>query len=125
MTDQTKKLSEQEEQVIEQCGTEPRFSSDLLDIEEDGIFKCKKCGQQLFTTKQKYESGTGWPSFWDAIDDTAIEKRKDESLGSTRTEAVCSNCGAHLGHIFDDGPADKTGKRYCINGISLEFEGEE
>lgn len=124
MADQTRELNDEEEQVIEKCGTEPRFSSDLLDIEEDGVFRCKKCGQELFTTDKKYDSGTGWPSFWDVIDEDAIEKKKDRKLVRTRTEVVCSNCGAHLGHVFDDGPQDKTGKRYCINGISLEFEEE-
>lgn len=116
-------LSEREREVIENCGTEPRFSSDLLDVEEDGVFRCKRCGQELFTTEEKYESGSGWPSFWDAKQD-AIEKQEDDSHGMKRTEVVCGNCGAHLGHVFDDGP-EPTGKRYCINGISLEFEEDE
>jgi len=125
MSDQGRELSEKEEEVIEKCGTEPRFSSDLLDVEEEGVFRCKKCGQELFRTEQKYDSGTGWPSFWDVIDEDAVNKRRDEGLIRSRTEVVCSNCEAHLGHVFNDGPSDKTGKRYCINGISLKFEEEQ
>jgi len=120
----SQELSKKERDVIEECGTEPRFSSDLLDIEDEGVFKCKKCGQKLFTTDKKFDSGTGWPSFWDAADEDAVELQTDKSEGMTRTEVTCSNCGAHLGHVFNDGPQDKTGKRYCINGIALKFEGE-
>ena len=121
--DMSEKLSDQEKEVIEKCGTEPCFSSDLLDEKRDGVFKCKKCGQKLFDSETKYESGTGWPSFWDAKND-AVEKKIDNSHGMNRTEVVCGNCGAHLGHVFNDGPEEKTGKRYCINGIALNFEQE-
>lgn len=110
-------LDTKEKNVIEQCGTEPPFSSELLEVEDDGVFTCKKCGQELFDSDTKFESGTGWPSFWDMIDG-AVDKKPD----GRRTEVVCSNCGGHLGHVFNDGPSDKTGKRYCINGLSLEFK---
>ncbi len=115
-------LNEEEKQVIEACGTEPRFSSDLLDEKRDGTFHCKKCGQALFSSNHKFESGSGWPSFYDVLDAENIEKKEDGSHGMSRTEVVCSNCGAHLGHLFEDGPEEDTGLRYCINGIALEFE---
>ena len=117
-------LDEKEKKVIEQCGTEPRFSSDLLDEKRDGKFKCKKCGQALFSSDHKFESGSGWPSFYEVLDAENIEKREDKSHGMKRTEVVCSNCEAHLGHLFEDGPEEETGLRYCINGIALEFEAE-
>lgn len=118
-------MNEKEKEVIEKCGTEPKFSSDLLDKDEKGLYKCKKCGQELFSSKHKFDSGTGWPSFYDLINKDSVEIKKDESKGMVRKEVVCSECGAHLGHVFNDGPSNKTGKRYCINGISLEFEGDK
>lgn len=117
MVEMGEDLSRKEREVIEKCGTEPRFSSDLLDIDEPGTFKCKKCGHELFSTEEKYDSGTGWPSFYDAMEGS-VEKERDDT---GRMEVRCSRCGAHLGHVFEDGP-EPTGKRYCINGIAMEFE---
>ncbi|WP_336364074.1 peptide-methionine (R)-S-oxide reductase MsrB [Halalkalicoccus salilacus] len=117
-------LSSDEYRILRECGTEPRNSSELLDIEGDGVFRCAGCGQVLFTTDEKFGSGTGWPSFWDPVDNDAVETQPDHSHGMTRTEVVCGDCGGHLGHVFDDGP-EPTGKRYCINGIALRFEDEE
>jgi peptide-methionine (R)-S-oxide reductase len=116
-------LDDEQYQILRECGTEPRFSSDLLDVEEPGTFRCAGCGRALFRTEEKFESGTGWPSFWDPADDDAVEAKPDHSHGMTRTEVVCSDCGGHLGHVFDDGP-EPTGKRYCINGVALEFDAE-
>lgn len=118
-------LSGKEREVIEECGTEPRFSSELLDEDREGLFVCKKCGQELFSSEHKFESGSGWPSFYDVFDAENVEKKKDKSHGMTRTEVLCSNCGAHLGHVFNDGPENETGLRYCINGVALEFEADK
>ncbi len=117
------KLSEEEYRVLREAGTEPKFSGDYVDHEGDGTYVCAGCGQELFDSDHKFHSGTGWPSYWDAVDSGAVETRVDTSHGMRRTEVVCSNCGGHLGHVFDDGP-EPTGERYCINSVALEFEPE-
>jgi peptide-methionine (R)-S-oxide reductase len=120
-----KELTPEQYQVVRGKGTEAPFTSGLNDVKEAGTFKCVACGQPLFSSESKFDSGTGWPSFDRPMDGDAVETEADNSLLMRRTEVLCSRCDAHLGHVFDDGPADTTGKRYCINGCSLEFDPEE
>ena len=112
-----KKLTPEQYHILREKGTEAPFSSELLNA-HDGMFMCAVCGQQLFEAGSKFESGTGWPSFDKALPG-AVEFKKDTEMGMERTEVVCANCGSHLGHVFDDGPAATTGKRFCINGACL------
>ncbi|WP_336337984.1 peptide-methionine (R)-S-oxide reductase MsrB [Haloarcula brevis] len=116
-------LSDEEYRILREAGTEPRFSSDLIDVKDEGVFTCAGCGAELFDSDEKFESGTGWPSFWDVYQEGNVETRPDNSHGMQRTEVVCAECGGHLGHVFDDGP-EPTGKRYCINGAALDFDSE-
>ena len=112
-----KKLTPEEFRILREKATEAPFTSSLVDNHDKGMFSCKACGQELFSSDAKFDSGTGWPSFDQAIPG-AVEFHEDSSYGMTRTEAVCSRCSSHLGHVFDDGPAS-TGKRFCINGACL------
>lgn len=112
-------LSEAEYQVLRQEDTERPFTSDLLHEKRDGTFTCAGCDLPLFSSTTKYESGTGWPSFWEPLPD-AVATRTDYKLFLARTEVHCRRCGGHLGHVFDDGPPP-TGQRYCMNGIALDF----
>tara|TARA_Y100000816_G_scaffold77864_1_gene52888 strand:+ start:311 stop:694 length:384 start_codon:yes stop_codon:yes gene_type:complete len=118
-------LTEEELIVLRDKGTERAFSGKFDSFYEDGTYKCKNCGQELFKSETKYNAGCGWPSFFEAVNEKAIIYREDHSiLGRPRTEILCSNCEGHLGHVFDDGPVDKTGLRYCVNSISLDFDSE-
>ena len=113
-----KKLTPEQYHILREKGTEAPGSSPLLHEKGKGMFTCAVCGAQLFSSDAKFDSGTGWPSFDKAIPG-AVELRPDNELGMERTEVICSNCGSHLGHVFDDGPAQTTGKRFCINGACL------
>jgi len=106
--------------ITRQAGTESPYSSPLLNVHENGTFECVCCDLPLFSSKTKFESGTGWPSFWAPIDKRNVLERTDHTLSETRTEVLCARCDAHLGHVFDDGPMP-TGLRYCMNGVALKF----
>jgi peptide-methionine (R)-S-oxide reductase len=111
-------------QVLRQHATEPRGSSPLNKEKREGTFKCAGCGQPLFTSDTKYESGSGWPSFYEPLSDDSVGETVDRSYGMTRTEVHCASCGGHLGHVFPDGP-QPTGLRYCMNGAALDFTPEK
>lgn len=118
-------LTPEQYKVLREKGTEAPFSGDLLENKKTGMYTCAACGAELFDSKTKFESGSGWPSFWDAAKTEAIELHEDNSHFMRRTEVVCANCGGHLGHLFNDGPADTTGQRYCINSTSLGFSEQQ
>lgn len=114
-------LSPEEYRVLREAGTEPPFAGEYVDLDEDGIYRCRACGNPLFSSETKYHSGSGWPSFWDPISPDAIIEEFDSSHGMARTEIKCGKCGSHLGHVFEDGPKP-TGTRYCMNSLSLKFD---
>lgn len=118
-------LSPEEYRVLRQAGTEAPFTGEYTDVEDEGIYRCRACGNPLFRSETKYHSGCGWPSFTEPIAPDAVEEHVDTSHGMTRTEIRCGRCGSHLGHVFTDGPGP-THLRYCMNSVSLDLErGEE
>ena len=119
-------LTEEELIVLRDKGTERPFSGKFDSFFEDGIYKCKNCGQKLFASDTKFNAGCGWPSFFESVNKEASIYKEDNSIfGRPRTEIFCSGCEGHLGHVFEDGPVDKTGLRYCVNSISMDFESEK
>jgi len=115
-------LGESRYSVLRKKGTERAFTGNYLNHKGVGIYVCGACGQDLFSSKVKYDSGSGWPSFYKPIRPSAITEIEDRSLGMIRVEVICSACKSHLGHVFDDGPPETTGLRYCINSVSLDFK---
>ena len=133
MTEKVMKTEEQWRQeltpeqyaVLRQHATERPFTGEYVNTKTPGVYLCAACSQPLFSSETKFNSGTGWPSFWDVIDKGNVELKADNSYGMQRVEILCSRCGSHLGHVFDDGPHDTTGLRYCINSVSLKLKPNE
>lgn len=114
-------LTPEQKRILLEKGTEAPFTGKFYAHHENGMYTCAGCGTELFASDTKFDSGTGWPSFWDSAKPGAVKLQEDTSHGMRRTEAACAKCGGHLGHVFEDGPREKTGKRYCINSGALGF----
>ena len=117
-----KRLTPQQYRVLREKGTEMPFTGEYVDNHAVGNYKCAACGQELFRSTEKFDSESGWPSFFDVVAAGHVELHEDVSMGMRRTEVTCANCGGHLGHLFPDGPADKGGQRYCVNSVALKFD---
>ena len=115
------RLTPEQYHITQQAGTERAFTGEYWDCKDEGMYRCRVCDEPLFTSETKYDSGTGWPSFYEEVAEGKVDRHTDSSHGMVRTEAVCASCGAHLGHIFPDGP-HPTGERYCMNSASLRLD---
>ncbi|MCY4536983.1 MAG: peptide-methionine (R)-S-oxide reductase MsrB [Chloroflexi bacterium] len=119
-----RELSPEQYAVLRQGATERPFTGQYVNAKAEGVYACAACGQELFSSDTKYNSFSGWPGFWDIVDEGNVSLREDRSHGMRRIEATCNRCDSHLGHVFDDGPRDKTGLRYCINSLALDLKEE-